>query len=76
MLWSFGSVGKLDLLESLNTEPGNADHLQFKAVIYQISSASVSLLHCWVFEPPAEEEIKSYKNSTFFPKEEIFPSFG
>lgn len=41
-------------------ELDNDDHLRFKAVTNEISSASASLLHCWVFEPPTEEEMKSY----------------
>lgn len=72
--WPTGSCfGLLDLLESLNAELANRDRLRFKGVIYQISSASASLLHCWVFGPPAEKEMKSYKNGFFFSMEEIFP---
>lgn len=59
-VWSFGSFGKFDLLESLNADPGSWDQVWFKAVICQISFVSASLLHCRVFGPLAEEEMKSY----------------
>lgn len=58
-------------------ELDNDDHLQFKELIHEISSASASLLHCWIFGPPTEEEMKSYKRVWLglSPAEEIFLSF-
>lgn len=42
-------------------ELDNDDYLWFKAMINKISSASASLLHCWVFGPLTKKEMKSYK---------------